>query len=162
MFRTWHALSREQAQAHPFYGTGGWLYVLVAHLALGWALNVSLPLLHPAGFDAAFTSGSAVWWLLYVAVAGAGIVLIVQMMRTKHPKFRIHTTIILVVAGVAALLAFPSVVAPEIGDNLVRWSLYALLWIVYLHRSVRVRVTFEQATNADDPYLDTEREKLSG
>jgi predicted ferric reductase len=163
MARSWQSLSEEQARTHPFYGVGGWLYVLVVHLALGLALNIALPVLHPAGFRASFpSSGALLLWLIYVVLAGGGLLVIVRMMRIRHPDFRHLATVILVAAALAALAAFLALEGSAVGENLFRWAVYAAVWVAYVHRSVRVRLTFEHATNSDDPFLDGLQEEPRG
>lgn len=160
MSTTWKKVSLVEAKAHPLYGVKNWLAV--------FAFGVLLSLLKEIGSlsGEAHKAGLTLSQLLAIdhpAITFAKIVLAVNvvvvsviywMLITKHPKFRR-------VASALLLLGWPTIVLvgginPFVGlggaivMSLLPWALSCAIWVTYLQRSKRVRVTFEHSVVSDE------------
>lgn len=154
MARVWKQVDLEVAQAHPLFGVGGWL--LFYGFSLGVSVLTFLAAIHglanPEGMGIfeylAMKDPLTMWlsWMLFYEVASALVVY--MMMATKHVKFR-PVAIILIVGVVpfAFLTAAMTTGIPALADLLIGVAFKSILptviWVAYLQRSKRVRVTFE-------------------
>lgn len=148
----WSKVPKEQAKKHPKYGIKNGLVVLIIYLALSplaiWgSLNKQLweaGVTHSQFFTQSDSSVMVVFQIL-ISLGMAGIVL--WAMFTKQSKFRrIGTMVFATYFPVFFLLVliFPSVaMGPAIAQGLIQWVIFGGLWVLYLQRSQRVRVTFE-------------------
>jgi len=151
----WQTIQIEEAQQHPLYGFGGWLIVFSVSMTLGMlsALGTINGEAHRAGITLSeFFSieHPAVSYTKFVLGFQALILTIIYwLLFSKHSSFRNITSILLATSWpITALigLAFPF---PSSGSALIAsvipWLLSCAVWITYLQRSKRVRVTFERA-----------------
>ena len=156
----WAKVSKEDARQHHKYGVKNGLIVLIIYLVLSplsiWgSLNKQL---WEAGvthgeFFAHSDSSAMVFFQLLISLVMAGVVL--WAMFTKQPKFRrISTAVFASYFPVFLLLAviFPSAVMGQaIAQGFIQWVIFGGLWVLYLQRSQRVRVTFEHAIKTPRP-----------
>lgn len=151
--RQWQQVSLEKAKQHPLYGVKNWLVVFaVAHL-LG--LMMSIGQLNSAALDAGRTlpqlmasDGAFATFTLPVLVLQVLMVAVIYwLMFTKQRNFRaISSGILLGFWPAITLLAITNQVpgvGGVIGSGLIPWVLSCAVWVTYLQRSRRVRVTFE-------------------
>jgi hypothetical protein len=104
-------------------------------------------------FFAHSDSSAMVFFQLLISLVMAGVVL--WAMFTKQPKFRrISTAVFASYFPVFLLLAviFPSAAMGQaIAQGFIQWVIFGGLWVLYLQRSQRVRVTFEHAIKTPRP-----------
>jgi hypothetical protein len=159
----WVEIPKEQAQDHRFYGIKYGLLFLLAYMILGpmamWgSVNKELHKAQVSHSDFFAHSDAAplVIAQMIIILLQSGVVM--WAMLTKHPQFRR-------IATHAFAWYFPSVVVASllfskqaIGAvvatlvlGLVQWVIFSGLWVWYLQRSQRVRVTFEHTLKTYSP-----------
>lgn len=163
MARQWHKVVPEEAKSHPLYGVKGWLALFILAFALlplrGLATIASEA--HYAGtslgefIDHCASLGN---YLIPLVVADGLIgAAIVWMALSKTPRFRWGASVILILQFplnlLVAIASTAPMVAAGIGASIPQWVVSCVIWITYLHRSERVRVTFEHCVLAKDPVL---------
>jgi hypothetical protein len=156
MARRWQQISLEEAKRHPLYGIKNWLALYAFGILLG-------PLRTLGEFsNAAHEAGLTLSQLLnadnptgaYLKATIAFVVtisaLLLWLLFSKHRQFRVASIALLVLCWPAYfLIAFitggtqiPGIVGALTFEFLSSLLLIAL-WVAYLQRSRRVRVTFE-------------------
>lgn len=161
----WKRISLDEAKKHPLYGMKSWLvFFFIAVLAgplkgyasifgsfsgaarsAGISFTQALFANRPLGI---FLTLNLFWELATVA----GICL---MLFSKHRRFR-PTTIFLLLSywPMAVTLALITQPTPGVGaalaTELIVWAIGSAIWVTYLQRSRRVRVTYEQCVRFDD------------
>ena len=156
MTRQWKKISLADAKQHPLYGVRNWLAVfafgvVVAPLrTLGELSNaahvagLTLPKLLAADLSAgAYFTGSLAFSVVLASIA-------LWLLFSKHRHFRI-ATITLSILQWPAFLAMATITggtkypgfAAELVLNFLSSLLWIAIWVAYLQRSRRVRVTFE-------------------
>lgn len=160
MAREWRTVSEEEAKEHPLYGVKNWLFVFALAVLLGPLISLSrlnaeayrqgLSISQMLNLDASFKA-----WMTFGLVAEASTaILILGLMFTKNAKFRAAASIMLI--SVFPLFAVLGVVvdapgsAEAAGLGIFPWAISCLVWVTYLQRSRRVRVTFEHAILATE------------
>jgi len=156
----WAKVTIEEARKHRKYGIKNGLIVLIFYLILSplvvWgSLNKQLweaGVTHDEFFTLSDSAAMVVFQLL-ISLVMAGIVL--WAMFTKQPKFRsISTTVFASYFPIFFLLVliFPNeAMGQNIAQGLMHWVIYGGLWVLYLQRSQRVRVTFEHTIRTPRP-----------
>lgn len=155
MARQWREVSSEAAKSHPLYGVKNWLAVfafgvlLVPLRELG-AVNSAA---HSAGMtlpdflNQSDSFGTYVKLVLAAELVMASVIL--WLLFTKHPRFRTVTSLVwLSFWPLLAVLALSTQAPGSVGAlalGLVPWALSCAVWVTYLQRSQRVRVTFERS-----------------
>jgi hypothetical protein len=143
MSRNWIPLPLVQARAHPLYGRGGWLAVFAIAVVSGliasgafWSilLTAEIPADPIIRFLRTYTA----------ATAFAGIVILALFIAGSR-SFRAIASI-LIIAPWPILVAVYQAELPQnfILGGSVAWLVAAAVWVTYLQRSKRVRVTFEK------------------
>lgn len=155
MGRNWIEVSPELAKKHQLYGVGGWLLVFVV-------FQIARPLVELGGLNAqalsmglsletVLTSDAPVmtWvrWLLAIQIVGALITVGLLLVRSRY--FRITSSFVVVlswpiVVGIAVLIPLPAQ-GSLMAENTLIWIFQSFVWVAYLNRSERVRVTFEES-----------------
>ena len=156
MPRQWKQISFDAAKQHPLYGVRNWLAVFAFGVVLGplrtlgevsnaaHAAGLTLPKFLAADLSAGgLVTGSLVFTMLLAAI-------LLWLLFSKHPNFRIATIALLILQW-PAYLAMVAITGgakyPGFAGNLVieflGSSFLVAIWVVYLQRSRRVRVTFE-------------------
>jgi hypothetical protein len=160
MSNTWIRISPEEAAVHPLYGVKNWLAV--------FAVGILLGLLRELGSlsGEAHKAGMTVIQLLSVdhpAISFAKlalglnfvlVTLIYWALLTKHPKFRVIASLALLsywplAAIIGAMFMFDGL-GQALALSLFSWVFSCAVWVTYLQRSKRVRVTFEHCINVND------------
>lgn len=150
----WTSISLDEAKQHPLYGVKGWLLLLAAGPGIGLALllfemaglltveNVRLGVVLRSHAPEVFYAKVVLTFLMLQATIWYWALL------SRNVRFRwIATILYLSTWPVAVLLGlwFPfSSIGDLLGGTFLPWLVTCVLWIAYLHRSERVRVTFEQ------------------
>lgn len=153
MSDNWTGISFDLAKRHPLYGIRGWLLVFAIGLALGTlkelallngeAYRVGLTLSQLLDFNSPVVS----WIKFALLIQGATVAITYYLMFTWSSQFRPVTSGLLVVgwplvAVVGAVNSTPEIVN-AIGISFFSWIISCGVWVTYLNRSRRVRVTFE-------------------
>jgi hypothetical protein len=161
MSKVWIPVSPVEARAHPLYGRGGWLIL--------FALAVLLMLVISGGFWALLFSArtvadSMVRFLgVYAAISAFAGLVILGLFIVKSPNFRIAATSLLLVPWpVLAGIYYSTVPQHVLLGGSALWLASVLVWVTYLQRSKRVRVTFEHCIAADAPDGRTEPMYMQG
>jgi hypothetical protein len=160
MAREWRKVSPAQAKVHPLYGVKNWLAVFAFGVLLvpmrefgglnSEAHGLGLTVSQLMDADASFKT----WVTLVLATEVAVVVAIFGLMFAKSPHFRIATSAVWIaffpVVVVFALLTEAPGSGQAVGFGFFQWVISCLLWVTYLQRSRRVRVTFEHCVLAAD------------
>lgn len=153
MSTTWKTISPAEATAHPLYGVKNWLVVFALAVLLGLSREFGTMSVE------ARTSGLTLSQLLAIdhpAVTLAKIelsfnaimiIVIYWALFTKQSKFRLIATTFLVASWPMVVIA--GAINPFEGlwnamaVSFLSWVPSCAIWVTYLNRSRRVRVTFE-------------------
>ncbi len=153
MVNEWIRIPPEVVAKHPLNGIRGWLLLFGFSQFLGVLkdlasianeaniIGISLTtLLSIDSQQVSFIKGSFI-----IQLAAAALVLL--LMFTRHPNFRQGSTLILLlwwpaIALFGSLFEFEGL-GSTLGITFISWILYCLVWVTYLQRSERVRITFE-------------------
>lgn len=163
MSTSWKPISAVDATKHPLYGVKNWLAVFAFGILLGFLRDI-------AALDAeALKAGMSLSALLSIdhpaitfskiglAVDTAVLVVIYWLLFTKHPKFRLTATWLLLgafpVVVVLGLLRPFDGLGEAVAMSLFPWAISCAVWVTYLNRSRRVRVTFEHLVRPDESSL---------
>ena len=160
MTRQWQTISRQDASRHALYGVAGWPLVFAASLWLD-LLRILAPLAEEANsagmtlaqfLDLAYPE--LVFAKLLLAINSAAAVLIACLLLTRQPHFRPIAVALLVgswpvAAAWSALKGGPGL-EEALGQSVLPWLISCVVWVTYLQRSRRVRVTFEQCVLAGE------------
>jgi hypothetical protein len=159
MAREWRKVSAEEAKSHPLYGVKNWLLVFALGVLLvplkefgslkGEAHQLGMTLGQLFNADASFKA----YVTLVLATEFAMVATIFGLMVSKSAHFRIATSVIWVAFfPLITLFAFMTGI-PGSGALVLSffpWVISCLVWVTYLQRSKRVRVTFEHRVLALD------------
>jgi len=154
MRKSWKKVTIAEAQAHPLYGVKNWLIVFAIGVPLGGlrelgsligeAHKADLTLIELLAIDhPAIHFAQISLWL------NAGFVTVIYWaLLSKSPHFRlIASSLLLLSWPIGALTGLVSPfdgLATALGVSLLPWVISCAIWVTYLNRSHRVRVTFEQ------------------
>ena len=160
MNSSWTKVTPIEAAAHPLYGVKNWLAVFAFGVLFGLigelgevnaeAHRVGLSMSALLSLDYPVVAFLRIALLVDIVVVGA----IYWLLLTKHRKFRQMSSVLLIaswpiVATIGALI--PSSEASRgLALSLIPWALYCGVWVTYLNRSKRVRVTFEHAVSSEE------------
>ena len=174
MASNWQKVPIDQAQRHPLYGVGGWLLVFAFGLLLSFMKEVGA--VRAEAYKAGLTIGDllslddpAVSYLkLAFGLQFLIVVGIYWLLFFKHPSFRKVTIGLLLGSWPAATLLglihpFPGL-GGALGLGFLSWVFSCAVWVTYLQRSQRVRVTFEHriAASASDLSQISSRPAVAG
>ncbi len=149
--QSWKKVSSDEAQKNPLYGVGGWLIVFAIGVLFGFFLEIS-----SLQSEAANASKSISEFLSidYPAITFSKSALILEsavaaviywLLFTKHPKFRLISTCVLLgeypVLGIVGLLNPFDYFGHVMAASLVPWTISCCVWVTYLNTSKRVRIT---------------------
>jgi hypothetical protein len=160
MSYSWTKISPDQARQHKLYGVGGWLLVFAIGSALGFlksfgmlageaakagmSIGQLLDIDHPA-----MTFAKTSLWLEGIALA-----ILYWALFSKQSSFRVIATVI--AAGLfplEAVIGFSNQfegLGEAVAIGMFQWVFSCAIWLSYLHRSRRVRVTFEHCIRSDE------------
>jgi Protein of unknown function (DUF2569) len=169
MSRLWTKVPLAEAQRHPLYGVKNWLAVFAFGVLLGGlqglaALNVEA---HKSGITITqllAIDHPAIAFVKFCMALNAGIVAVIfWALLTKNRRFRLIASSLLLAEG--PLCALLVIIYPfdgmgaTLAISMLTWIFSCAVWVTYLNRSKRVRVTFEHKmlTEATDPMLTSTR-----
>ena len=153
MAREWRAVSSNEARDHALYGVKNWLAV--------FAFGILLSVLRELGTLAsearkadltveeffAIDHPAVIFTKFALSIEVGVVVVIYWLLITKHKNFRQVTTALLLCSWPAVALLGLANSFPGLGEalaiSLFLWALSCSIWVTYLQRSRRVRVTFE-------------------
>ena len=153
MSRVWKTVPLPEAKSHHLYGVKNWLAVFGVGVLLsllrevgelnGEAHKLGLTIGQMLSIDHPAVSFVKTTLILNVGMVSA----IYWMLFSKHPKFRFVSSSLLLLswpaaALIAAINPFDGI-GGALGLSLIPWLLSCGVWVTYLNRSRRVRVTFE-------------------
>lgn len=163
MSRQWKKIPLIEAQEHPLYGVKGWLLVFVIGSVLSALSGVgqinAVALKEGLTFSQLLSTELPIFsWVKFVLIVDAVTVAsVLGLAFSKHPKFRsiISFTMlsaypVVVITGMSMGIDFPPGMGTELGKGLIQWLMQCVVWVTYLQRSVRVRVTFENSIPVDE------------
>lgn len=156
----WQKVSPDEAKQNGLYGVRGWLVVFAIGLLLG-SLRSFVGL-----SDAALTAGMSIGELfaidqpmvtvikIVLAIDISSIAIIYWLLLSKHPNFRPIATWILLANWPIAVVVGLANPFPGIANGLALgffpWMVSCAVWVTYLQRSRRVRVTFEHSIRSKE------------
>ena len=148
-----------EAQNDQFYGVKGWLIVFCVTAILGFLSNwgsivgsfsKEYPAFKGGLFDFLSLDFDGVIGLRVLFVAGiAELLFIFYLMFSKHKKFRIYTTLCLILSfplGVIILMMFGGSFNFSSVNTFIQYLISSAIWCSYLNISKRVRITFDNTT----------------
>jgi Protein of unknown function (DUF2569) len=154
MTKHWELLTAEEAKQHPLYGVGGWLWWLAFSLIFSFSqdliavnsvrLEFGMPI---SQFLSSNWSGVS-FIKIGLLIGLLKVTAIYTLLFLKHPRFRQVSTYIMVGHLPALLLVgilthFPALRQFFSVQTTMQWLISCAVWITYLQKSKRVRVTFE-------------------
>lgn len=158
MSAKWQRISIEQARQHPLYGVKGWLAAFAVGNMLGLLKEIAT--LNAEALKVGFTAGQIFaldipgisFIKMGLTVEFASVAIIYWFLFSKRRNFRaVATVVMLCTYPIIFLIGIGSHVdgiAGELVIGLFSWAISCAVWITYLQRSERVRVTFENCVRA--------------
>jgi len=153
MSRLWKKLPLAKAQMHPLYGVKNWLAVFAFGVLLGGlrelgSLNGEA---HRAGLTItellAIDHPAISFAKLSLWLNGGIVSIIYWALITKNPKFRLIASSLLLASWPIGALLGVTYRFDGLGEGLALslfpWAISCAVWVTYLNRSRRVRVTFD-------------------
>jgi ABC-type Na+ efflux pump permease subunit len=145
----WTQVSRGTAEQHKLYGLTGWLALFlvgnVLAVARGWIEYAAVA--RQLGISVADLNERMPGHHVALLIQLFAVAALVAIAATKAKSFRWIATILLLVTVPGAIAAAAAVdtyyPSEQAMQSLPAWVLACLAWIPYLHRSRRVRVTFD-------------------
>lgn len=161
MKNTWQHVSAETAKAHPLYGVRGWLLFfaisnLLGLLAFFGSVRSEASIANMSEMALLAIDHPNVTYLkLTLLFAIANFAAKCYLLFSKHQQFRKIISILLlldwpVTVCLAVIVGATSLVAPLFLTPLFGWAISCAVWIAYLQKSERVRVTFEHCLKQDE------------
>ena len=155
MTTQWTKINQNEALKHPLYGVRGWLLVFAIGCCIGplmsWgqvnsvALQNNITISQLLDVDAPEVSFLKV--VLYLELIWSGVVIF--LLFTKNSSFRTFTVFSKLAFWPLLALCALNFGLAETGNSLARtfvpWIFSCAIWVTYLQRSERVRVTFERS-----------------
>ena len=155
MARNWHQVSMDEARRNPLYGTKNWLAVFAFGILMAPLRELAelSSAAHAAGVGMsemlALNDAVGAYAKAVLAFESLMAATILWLLFTKHRSFRPVASIFLLiwypVLVAIALATEPPGVAGALGTMLIPWVMSCAIWVTYLQRSRRVRVTFENS-----------------
>lgn len=151
----WTQVTADEAKKHSLYGIRGWLTFFAFGLLIGFA--EILVLVNAAAIQAGISLGTllsvdmpaAIFFKWTLWINGLFVVAIYGLLFSKHPSFRPVSIYFLLGRWPAEALLVFVYPFPRSGNALasdfIPWAVSCAIWVTYLQRSKRVRVTFEHS-----------------
>lgn len=151
----WEQVSVEEARIHPLYGIRGWLALFAFSILFGFLKDLAH--VNAEALSAGTSIGKllsldrpeASFLKLVLWVRGLIVVPIYWLLFSKSPSFRPVSIYLLL--GVWPFIVVAGLFNPFQGlgsllaQGFLEWGIFCAVWVTYLHRSKRVRITFEHA-----------------
>lgn len=173
MKRIWRVVHLSEAQRHPLYGIKNWLVVhaISIPLAFLWAIfilggqatSAGVSLDYLLSMDTPAISFVKTTLLLHAVIGIA----VYWLLFTKSRKFRLTTSVLYLSSWPATALLAVAIPFPHMATTLIAsffaWAISCAVWVTYINRSRRVRVTFENSVllSAQDIQIRYSRLKVS-
>lgn len=155
---TWTRVTAEEAKKHPLYGVRGWLALFAFGNLFGFLLEVGrinveaskigVSLGRFLGLDTPLVRFLGVG----LAIDALSVTIILWLLLSRHQSFRQVSSCILLILWPAEAIVGSLVISPDLAYalavNFVPYVFYCAVWVPYLQRSKRVRVTFEHSVKA--------------
>ena len=160
MPRTWIKVPLAQAIAHPLYGIRNWLAVFAFGALFGFLQEVGAVATEArrAGLSMSellAVDHPAITFLKAALFVEATLVLATYwLLLTKNQAFRQTSSVLLLASW--PLIAAIGVFIPDSGIgvalalSIFPWAIRCAVWVTYLNRSRRVRVTYENCILSDE------------
>ena len=156
----WKKISVEEAKLHPLYGIKGWLLLFAigplfgSLITYGQINNLAHKLNLSVTKFLAIDSPEVIYieFSLWMNIALTTVIYI--LMITKNSDFRKIVSFMLLGAWPTLFLygqAHPySGIGSDLSASFLSWIIYCVVWVTYINKSRRVRVTFENAILNED------------
>lgn len=155
---TWTRVPAAEAKKHPLYGVGGWLALFAYGNLFGFLLEVGrinveaskmgVSLGRFLNIDSPLTRFLGVG----LAIDALSMTIILWLFFSRHQSFRQVSSCILLILWPAEAIVASLVISPDLAYalavNFVPYVFYCTVWVPYLQRSKRVRITFEHSVKA--------------
>lgn len=159
MARHWQQVSMDEAKQHPLYGVKNWLAVFAFGVLViplrelgelsGAAHDAGMTLTQFLAQNAAF----GIFVKAVLALETLMLAVVYWLLFTRNRGFRVTASVLLLGYWPAVALFALATQAPgvggAIGQGLISWVLSCVVWVTYLQRSRRVRITFENCVVLD-------------
>lgn len=159
MSTSWKVISPAEAATHPLYGVKNWLALFAFGILLvplrelaelnRTAHDMGVTISQLLALDKAFSAYAT----FSLAFEFAMMVGVYWLLFTKHRRFRLVATSLLLASWpiflAIALVTEATEAAGALGIGIFPWAISCAIWVTYLNRSRRVRVTFEHAIRVD-------------
>lgn len=154
----WLRVTPEEAKKHPLYGVRGWLLLFAVAILFGFLSAVST--VNTEALKSGFSLSKllavgipeTIFLKLVLWIRGLIVLPIYWLLFSKHPSFRPVSICLLLGLWPGIALAGFLNPFPSLGESLVfsfiPWAVSCAIWVTYLQRSERVRVTFEHSVKA--------------
>jgi hypothetical protein len=149
----WRQVPIDQAKGHPLYGIGGWLIVFAVLLAFGLLKGIGeigkIAADADIGFFDLLREAEGGFFALVLVLGSLQVGVIYYLMATRSSSFRNVSSVALLLGEpitwcVGALASIPEMGRIIVESGLI-WLISSAVWISYLQKSKRVRVTFENS-----------------
>lgn len=167
----WQPISPSEATQHPLYGIKGWLLVFLVGNLIGliwiWAPINSIAMDYKMSISDVLSLDAPVIALIRFDLyfEFALLVVTIFLILTKARYFRQITIVgrlaLWPVLGAVAISLGLSETGKAWAASFVPWAVSCAVWVTYLQRSKRVRVTFEHCVRGDDPIVLTKPATVS-
>jgi hypothetical protein len=172
--RKWVKISEIDARQNKIYGLGFWLWIFLIGLIL--SPMGSIGKLRNAAYERKIgledfiylnELGVASHYIVIIILQCLAAIIIIPLIIGKHSAFRLASTIsIAAVWPIYLLISFiflnhyPGLVSQQ-GKGTLEWLLLCAIWIAYIQRSRRVRITFENSILADSNRSDAPKVNIN-
>lgn len=160
MSNQWRVIPIEEAKRHELYGIGGWLaFFAVSHLLGmlsafgnlgGEAASAGMSLGELFALNVPFVGFIKTFLLLNFSIAAT----IWILLFTKNRNFRKWASTLMIIQFPALLVLASMYSFDGLGVAVVKdffsWAISCAVWVTYLQRSKRVRVTFEHSVRTQE------------
>ncbi|WP_104657345.1 DUF2569 family protein [Ralstonia insidiosa] len=162
--RAWVSVGTARAATHPLYGVGGWLTVYLVATVLGLLLavgklyvlaNTPVEVGHTIFHEMELPAPGPFQSVGFLTLFAACTTFCLAIAKSRH--FRLWVSLHpIVLAPISLLIINDEAPLAQVIEISVQALLGSAVWIGYVWRSRRVRVTFESKVRSDDPWLATQ------
>lgn len=159
MTSKWIELSPEEAERNDLYGVGGWLVVFMVGILLGLLRNIGVlaVVISPSELLAIEHRVMMKFIIIAYSTHVLSVVIILWLLFSKKTYFRVTATSVLLSVWPVTTIIGATSSSPEVREvvgyengflsELLIWAITCAVWVPYLQRSKRVRVTYEHCVS---------------